>query len=142
MTSKRGSPKKKRNLGYAAAAGAGVLVIALLLLALVLHQRYLSAVRLRGDLRRAAERLGLHTLAGALAPALFFLHSQQLGHGYLAGLSLVFIAAMATGMLNLDAPAGQPRWLRQVRISVHAGLATALVVGIGYHVFVSYEFER
>jgi len=111
------------------------------LLALVAHQWYFSFLRASGQVARAAAMAEPHKLAGACAPLPLYLHSQVIGHGYLAVLSVVFLAVLATGLLNL-APAGRSRAApRGIRVLLHVALSTGLLFLLGYHVYISYLYE-
>lgn len=111
------------------------------LLAFILQQWRLSLLRCQGGQHRAGAMLGRHKALGAMAPLLFFCHSQNLGYGYLQTLSLVFLLVFLTGLCNTEILHVRKPWFRPAWISLHVGLSTALLLLLPYHVYLSYAYK-
>jgi hypothetical protein len=111
------------------------------LLACVLYQWRFSLKRAEGEKRNAATMMSRHKLFGALVPLAFFSHSQTLGYGYLEILSLTLLLAFLTGLFNFQIGQIHTPWYRPVWISAHVGLSMALLLLIGYHIYINYAFK-
>lgn len=111
------------------------------LLACVLYQWRFSLKRAQGEKHHAAMMMSRHRLFGALVPLLFFIHSQALGYGYLELLSLTLLSAFLTGLFNLQVCQIRTSWYRPLWITTHVGLSMALLLLLGYHVYINYAFK-
>lgn len=111
------------------------------LLAFIAHQWHCSVLRSRGLMRKAGGMIKRHKLLGALAPLLFYLHSQQIGYAYLQMLSLAYFAIVLTGLLNFEVVRIRPPWFQPCWITLHVGLSTTLLLLMGYHVFIAYAYR-
>lgn len=111
------------------------------LLALLLYQWRFSVTRAKGDMRKAFAMVEFHKLFGAVAPLLFFLHSQSLGYAYLKLLSLAFLLVILTGLFNFEIVKTHRPWFRPVWITAHVGLSMLLLFLVAYHVYVGYAFK-
>jgi hypothetical protein len=107
----------------------------------LVHQWRCSLLRNKGLMQKAAKLLHQHKLLGALAPAFFYAHAQHIGYAYLQVLSLVYFAIFITGLCNVEITRIHKHWFQVVWITVHVGLATALVFLLGYHIFISYAYQ-
>ena len=61
-------------------------------------QWYLFLARLRRN--RLWRILAFHERSGVFAPALFYIHSVQIGYGYLAVLGWIFLTGVLIGLAN------------------------------------------
>lgn len=104
------------------------------------HQWRCSRLRNRGLMQKAAKLLNQHKLLGALAPVVFYAHAQHLGYAYLLALSLAYFAIFITGLCSVEITGLRKPWFRKLWITLHVGLATGLLVLLGYHVFISYAY--
>lgn len=116
-------------------------VTGFVLLGFVGHQWYFPLLRIGGDALRAARASGPHKAFGAVAPLLFVVHTQQLGHAYTTALALGFLALFLSGLINPETARLRHAAARTLWTLVHVGLATAVPLVIGLHVYVSYVFE-
>lgn len=111
------------------------------LLALVLYQWRFSVTRAEGEMRKALAMVECHKLFGAMAPLLFFFHSQSLGYGHPQVLSLTFLLVFLTGLCNVETVKIHTPWFRPVWITVHVSLSMMLLFLLAYHVYISYAFK-
>lgn len=107
----------------------------------LVHQWRCSMLRNKGLIQKAARLLHQHKLLGALAPVFFYVHAQHIGYAYLQVLSLVYFAIFITGLCNVEITHIHKHWFHNIWITVHVGLATALVFLLGYHIFISYAYQ-
>jgi hypothetical protein len=107
----------------------------------LVHQWRCSMLRNQGLIQKAARLLHQHKLLGALAPVFFYVHAQHIGYAYLQVLSLVYFAIFITGLCNVEITHIHNHWFHTIWITVHVGLATALVFLLGYHIFISYAYQ-
>jgi hypothetical protein len=111
------------------------------LLAFILYQWRFSVVRAQGDPHKAAKLIGRHKWLGALAPLWLLGHSQALGYGYLAFLSLTFLLVFFTGLCNVEILKVRKPWFRPLWLVTHVGLSMALLFLASYHVYIGYAFK-
>ncbi len=115
-----------------------------LLLTLYIGSQFiLPFLRQRGYLRAAARHYHLHKLQGAFAPLFFYAHSTSLGYAYLLGLSLVYFANVALGLLNHERVT-QPRPTQRYRfywLIAHIGLSLLIVALVAYHIYVVFAYQ-
>ncbi|MDE2941912.1 MAG: hypothetical protein OXP10_06185 [Chloroflexota bacterium] len=118
--------------GYKYVTGAG-------LLSYVGWQWWLFYSRLkRRNLRRL---LPWHQRTGALVPLLFYVHSVEVGYGYLAALSWVFLGNMLVGAAS---PLGIRINNRYYTVSwgvVHVSLAAVTVVLGLFHAYIAVYYK-
>jgi hypothetical protein len=108
------------------------LVTGAALLTLLGFQWVLSLSRVKRWSRLARSVYTWHQVMGAVAPALLFLHSHQLGYGSVLALSLVFLLNNALGLSLVVSP----RWPKPrlaAGIVLHVALSLLVVALAGYH---------
>ena len=111
------------------------------LLAVFLSFQWLLALcRVGGWLRAAKALYPWHQTFGALAPVLLFLHSMRLGFGYLAVLSVVYLANNLVGLVN---PSAFPRVKAMLSLwtIAHIALSVLLVALTCYHAWTALYYE-
>jgi hypothetical protein len=111
------------------------------LCAFIVYQWRLSLARASGRLQGTSRLTDLHKMIGLSAPVLFFMHTQSLGYAYQVALSLVFLALFLSGVFHREALGIPNPGYRTAWIAAHVGLATALPILLGYHVYITYTFE-
>lgn len=111
------------------------------LFAFILYQWRFSVKRAQGEQRNLTTMIGRHKLFGALLPLFFFGHSQVVGYGYAGLLSLTVWLAFLTGLFNAQIVHIRKSWYRPLWISAHVGLSTALLLLMGYHIYLDYAFK-
>lgn len=87
------------------------------------HQWHLSALRSRGLMRQAGALIRAHKLAGAMTPAIFYIHSQRLGYAYLGVLSGMLFAVFLSGLVHREIIRPRKPWFQALWISAHIGSA-------------------
>ena len=105
------------------------------------HQWRCSILRNEGLAQKAAKLLNQHKLLGAFAPVFFYAHAQHIGYAYLQAMSLAYFAIFITGLCNFEITHIHKHWFHNAWITVHVGLATSLVLLLGYHIFISYAYQ-
>ena len=86
-------------------------------------------------------RTDLHQKAGALAPALLYLHSVEIGYGYAGLLSWVFLGAVLIGLaspfgLRMRSPAYHDAW-----VALHVLSAVLLAILILFHAYLAVYYK-
>ena len=117
---------------YKYATGSGLLLF-------VGWQWYLFLARIKG--KRIQRLTSFHQRSGVLAPVLFYIHSTQIGYGYLAVLSWLFLGSIVIGMAN---PVGMRIRNRPYRVSwllVHVMLASLIVVLALFHAYIALYYK-
>ncbi len=100
-----------------------------------------SVLRNRGLMQQAAKLLSWHKQLGALAPVFFYAHAQHSGYAYLQALTLVYFGIFLTGLCNVEITGIRGLWFRKIWITVHVGLATTLLLLLGFHIYISYAYQ-
>lgn len=113
----------------------------LALVVLLAMQWRLSAARMKGAKQRARRLLASHPSWGALAPLLFYVHAESLGHAYIRVMSFAFFALVSLGLLYRPIVWLKRPWLTASWLVVHVGLAAMLVFFVGYHAFNAFYYE-
>lgn len=116
----------------------------LVLVIFILFQWYYPVLRWRGLYKAAAHFRKWHLLIGALAPAVYFLHSTVLGYAYTFLLAIIYFGNFIAGLLNQDIiPESRYRksygnyWL-----AVHIILSISMISLILYHIFIVFAFKE
>ena len=113
----------------------------LLILIFIIHQWYLSVLRIRGNMKIAHQALSTHRLLGICAPLLFFLHSHSLGYAYLFFLSTLFMGNYVLGLCHPSVFHIHQTWFCNLWIVAHVTLSFILIMMVSYHIFISYWYE-
>lgn len=111
------------------------------LLAFIAYQWRFSVLRARGETHRALAMIKRHKWLGALAPLFFYVHSQGLGYAYTRAMTVVFFTIFLTGLCNFEILRIRKPWFQPTWVMVHVGLSSALLLLLGYHVYITYTFE-
>ena len=102
-----------------------------------LFARRVSGLRGR-DLNRTMRR---HEQSAALAPALLYLHTVQLGYGYLLVLSAVFLTAVAVGTASPVALGIRSRVYLAGWLIAHVMLAALVTLLALYHGYIALYYK-
>ena len=109
------------------------------LLAYVAWQWYLFWARMNG--RTGRTLMAVHQRSGALAPLLFYAHTVQIGYGYLAVLSWIFLGNLLVGLANPIGIRISSRSYLALWGAVHVTLAV-LTVALGiYHAYIAVYYK-
>ena len=120
---------------YKYATGAGLVVYLGWLWSV--FARRLAGVR-GAALRGAVAR---HEQSAVFAPCLFYLHSVQIGYGYLAVLSGVFLAAVVVGAASPRALGIKSRRYFAGWLVVHVALAALVALLALYHGYIALYYK-
>ena len=102
----------------------------------------LFLLRLNGLKGRKAGRLmTFHERSGVFAPLLFYLHSVQIGYGYLAALGWIFLGAIAVGTASPVGMRVPGRGFRACWMAVHAMLAMLMLILGLYHAYIAFYYK-
>lgn len=109
------------------------------LMVYVAWQWYLFWARLQGT--TGQNLLAFHQRTGALAPVLFYTHTVQLGYGYLAVLSWIFLGNLLIGMMNPIGIRIRSRSYIACWGAVHVTLAVLTAALGGYHAYIAVYYK-
>lgn len=114
-------------------------VSGLLLMLFLTHQWYLSLRRSNsGPLWAGVDR---HKLVGALAPAVFYLHSTHLGYGMLLFLSAAYFINVLLGLFNEQTLGIKRMAFVNAWTLLHVTASVFLIGLMLYHVYVAFIYE-
>lgn len=108
----------------------------------ILFQWLLTFSRVIPKFRMYAVKINtMHKWIGALSPILFYLHSAEIGYGYLALLSYIFFTNTLLGNLNLDfIRLTSEAWFKGWMI-VHVCLSVIVVFLMVYHITIVFYYK-
>ena len=112
-----------------------------LLLTLLLYQWVLFFKRAFSGMRLGAGDLVTHRWVGVASTYLFALHAVRMGHFWMTALSLCFFLLALTGVLTRQVLGFRQNWLYLLWLTVHIGLAAAMIPLIAVHIWVALAFE-
>ncbi len=108
-------------------------------LGIYLGGQWLLALARSRKWRSSARLLRWHKSMGALAPAVLFVHSTEIGFGYLGVLSSVYLANVVVAAAGPDL-LPQRRAIRSAWIVLHVALSAAAVITAGHHAWLALVF--
>jgi sulfoxide reductase heme-binding subunit YedZ len=82
-----------------------------------------------------------HKWIGAISPLLFYLHSMELGYGYLALLSYVFLTNTLIGYFNLDVIKSTHKTLFKGWMIVHVVYSIIITLLMVFHIGVVFYYK-
>jgi len=106
----------------------------------IARQFWLGRVRTHSQTTSLKAQFVRHRWQGALAPLLFFVHSITLGYAYTLMLSVVFLANIVVGLLNIEVVRVRTPIYLTAWTVVHVSLAMATVGLAAIHVYVVYFY--
>ena len=102
-------------------------------------QWYLFVARLKG--KRVQGLTSFHQRSGVLAPVIFYVHSMQIGYGYLAVLSWIFLGSVVIGMANPVGIRIRNRLYRVSWLATHVMLASLIAVLALFHAYIALYYK-
>ena len=102
-------------------------------------QWYLFLARLNRS--RLWRILTLHERSGVFAPALFYIHSMQIGYGYLAVLGWIFLTGV---LIGLASPLGlnvRRRYYTAGWMALHVAVAVVTLILGAYHGYIAFYYK-
>lgn len=85
--------------------------------------------------------INLHKWIGALSPLFFYIHSMDLGYGYLALLAYVFLINTLIGYFNLDVIKSTNETLFKGWMIVHVAFSIIVTTLMVFHVGVVFYYK-
>jgi predicted ferric reductase len=118
------------------------IITGLILLLLILVQWSLTLARV-GKLKlvQSDTTMSFHKWAGAISPLLLYIHSIKLGNGYLAILSLTFIANLILGFLSIGKIKSISIVYFKTWVLLHTIFSIVVLVLTFFHIWVVIYFE-
>ena len=113
----------------------------LLLLAYVIMQGRLGFQRLRKPNMPFRSSLANHKIYGVFGPALFYIHSMDIGFAYQVVLAFVFLGNSLVGYLSPQAIKFRNKWYALSWIILHVGLSILTLVLMLFHIYVVYYYS-
>ncbi len=108
----------------------------------VAWQWSLFLLRLKGLRGRNLRRLMMfHQKSGMFAPLFFYLHSVQIGYGYLAALSWIFLTAVLVGTASPVGIRIRSKLYLGSWIAIHVMLAALTVILGLYHAYTALYYK-
>ena len=107
----------------------------------IIHQWRFSVQRAQGNVSKARLMFDRHKMFCAMAPLLFFMHSQSLGYALTSLLSLTYFWVFLSGLFNGEIIKVRKPFFRPLWITLHVGLSMGLLLLLAYHIYISYAFK-
>ena len=102
-------------------------------------QWYLFLARLNRN--RLWRILALHERSGVVAPVIFYIHSVQVGYGYLAVLGWIFLTGVIIGLANPLGLNVRRRYYTAGWMALHVAVAAlTLIMGL-YHGYIAFYYK-
>lgn len=105
----------------------------------LLSQWWLFLLRVRNQ--KFASQIALHQRMGAVAPVLFYIHSTQLGYGYLLLLSSVYFSNLVVGATSPTTTRIKSMLYRRTWLLAHISLSVITVMLAAYHAWIAFYFK-
>jgi len=112
-----------------------------ILLAYVIMQGRLGFQRLKNPNMPFGSILKSHKVYGVFGPALFYVHSMDVGFAYQVVLTFVFLGNSLLGYLSPQAIKLRKKWYTLSWTILHIGLAILTLVLMLFHIYVVYYFS-
>lgn len=108
----------------------------------ILFQWVLTLTRVVKTLRKHAMTMQtIHKWLGAISPLLFYIHSMNLGYGYLLLLTYIFFTNTLLGYLNLDVIKNNSDLLFKGWMIVHVALSIVVTIMMVFHVTMVFYYK-
>lgn len=102
-------------------------------------QWYLFLARL--NRKRLWRILAFHERSGVVAPVIFYIHSVQIGYGYLAALGWIFLTGVIIGLANPLGLNVRRRYYTAGWMALHVAVAAlTLILGL-YHAYIAFYYK-
>lgn len=105
-------------------------------------QWVLTYTRIIPKLRKYALKMNLiHKWLGAISPILFYIHSINLGYGYLLLLSYIFFANTLLGYINLDFIKSNNNILFKCWMIAHVAFSIIVTIIMFFHITMVFYYK-
>ncbi|RED44892.1 hypothetical protein [Seonamhaeicola aphaedonensis] len=109
---------------------------------LIAFQWLLSLVRTSKKLRRYAMSMqNFHKWLGAISPLIFYVHSMDMGYGYLLLLSYIFFSNTILGYFNLDVIKNNSDALFKGWMVSHVALSLIITILMVFHIVMVFYYK-
>ena len=108
----------------------------------ITFQWLLTLTRVKKKLRKYALKMnGLHKWIGAISPLFFYVHSTNLGYGYLLLLSYIFLANTLLGYINLDIIKSKSDVVFKSWMIIHVAFSIIITILMFFHIGVVFYYK-
>lgn len=107
----------------------------------LLYQWKLSKTKVTNQTTQFQRVLNSHKFYGIFVPVVWFLHSAEMGDGYLAILSVVLLTTILTGLFNYENSRFRQKVYLYGWLITHITAATLTLGLILFHVYVVYNYS-
>ncbi len=108
----------------------------------IVFQWVLTGTRVIKKFRKYAMSMQtIHKWLGAVSPLLFYIHSAQLGYGYLLLLSYIFFSNTLLGYLNLDVIKNNSEALFKGWMIAHVALSIIVTIMMVFHITMVFYYK-
>lgn len=109
---------------------------------IIAFQWLLSVVRTSKKLRKHALSMqNIHKWLGAISPLIFYIHSMDMGYGYLLLLSYIFFSNTILGYLNLDVIKNDSEALFKGWMISHVALSLIITILMIFHIVMVFYYK-
>ena len=107
----------------------------------LLYQWKLSKTKVTNQTAQFKRVLNRHKFYGIFVPVVWFLHSAEMGDGYLAILSVVLLTTIFTGLVNYENSRFRQKVYFYGWLITHITAATLTLGLILFHIYVVYNYS-
>lgn len=108
----------------------------------IIFQWFLTFIRIIKKLRKHAIKMQfIHKWIGAVSPILFYIHSINLGYGYLLLLSYIFFTNTLLGYLNLDVIKNKSMLLFKGWMISHVAFSIIVTIMMLLHITIVFYYK-
>jgi hypothetical protein len=105
-------------------------------------QWFLTTTRITPFIQKYSRKVLLaHKWMGAVTPLLFYIHSMDMGYGYLFVTSLVFLTNTLIGIVNLEVLKSSYKWIFNTWMILHVAFSLIITFGTFVHIFIVFYYH-
>ncbi|MEP1487388.1 MAG: hypothetical protein ABJL44_02205 [Algibacter sp.] len=109
---------------------------------LIAFQWILTLTRVVKKLRKHSLKMtAIHKWLGALSPLFFYVHSINMGYGYLLLLSYLFLSNALIGYINLDVIKNKSDWIFKSWMIIHVAFSILITTLMFLHIGVVFYYK-
>ncbi|WP_152286773.1 hypothetical protein [Flavicella marina] len=109
---------------------------------IILAQWLLTFSRIIPKFRKNSGTINeIHKWIGVLSPIVLYIHSTQIGYGYLALFSYLFLANVLLGTVNLDVIKSSKDWIFKGWMITHVSISMCITLLLILHVGVVFYYK-
>jgi len=108
----------------------------------IIFQWFLTFTRIVPKLRKHVLKMNtIHKWLGAISPILFYVHSMDLGYGYLLLLSYIFFTNTLLGYINLDVIKNNSNLLFKGWMITHVAFSIIITIIMFFHITIVFYYK-